>query len=140
MATPDTDVETIEASRAGGVIARRQLLNASGGFWTVERVAEHLGLTRQTVDKRRKANKLIGLAIGRHQHVYPSWQFDKGGTLPGFGKVLDELHRHDPWSQLIFFLSPNARLDGARPLEALRKRRVDDVKVAASLFGEHGAA
>ena len=140
MATPDTDTETLEASRAAGVTARDQLLNAQGGSWTVERVAKYLGLTRQAVDKRRKANRLIGLAIGRHGYIYPSWQFVRSGTLPGFENVLRQLRRHDPWSQLIFFLSPNDRLDGASPLEALRKGRVDDVKVTASLFGEHGAA
>jgi len=140
MAVPNKDAATIEASRAAGVVARDQLINAHGGSWPVEQVAKYLGLTRQAVDKRRKANKLIGLAIGRHGYLYPSWQFDRSGTLPGLEDVLHELRRLDPWSQLIFLLSPNDRLDGASPLEALRKGQINDVKVTASLFGEHGAA
>jgi hypothetical protein len=140
MAVPVIDTATIDAARAAGVEARDQLLTAQGGSWPVERVAKYLGLTRQAVDKRRKANKLIGLAVGRHGYLYPSWQFSQDGTVPGLEDVLGVLHRHEPWSQVIFMLSPNDRLDGVTPLEALRKRQTEDVKIAASLFGEHGAA
>jgi hypothetical protein len=140
MAAPVIETATIDAARAAGIEARDQLLTAQGGSWPVERVAKYLGLTRQAVDKRRKANKLVGLAMGRHGYLYPSWQFNRNGTLPGLENVLGGLHRHDPWSQVIFLLSPNDRLDGVAPLEALRKGRAEDVKIAAALFGEHGAA
>ncbi len=140
VAVPATDTATINAARAAGIEARDQLLTAQGGSWPVERVAKYLGLTRQAVDKRRKANKLIGLAVGRHGYLYPSWQFSRNGTVPGLESVLGPLHRHDPWSQVIFMLSPNDRLDGVTPLEALRKAQTEEVKIAASLFGEHGAA
>ncbi len=140
MAVPDTDIAAIEAARARGVEARNQLVHAEGGSWPVEKVARYLGLTRQAVDKRRKANKLIGLGLGRHGYLYPSWQFGKNGTLPGLEDALQELRRHDPWAQVIFMLSPNDRLDETPPLRALNEGRIDDVKMAASLFGEHGAA
>lgn len=140
MAAPAVDAATIDAARAAGIEARDELLNAQGGSWPVERVAKYLGLTRQAVDKRRKANKLIGLAVGRHGYLYPSWQFSRNGTVPGLEDVLGVLHRHDPWSQVIFMLSPNDRLDGMTPLEVLRKGQTDEVKIAAALFGEHGAA
>jgi hypothetical protein len=140
MAAPAIDVATIDAARGAGVEARGQLLTAEGGTWPVEQVAKYLGLTRQAVDKRRRANKLIGLAMGRHGYLYPAWQFSRNGAVPGLEKVLAALSRHDPWSQVIFMLSPNDRLDGRTPLEALRKEQVEEVKIAASLFGEHGAA
>lgn len=140
MAAPVIETATIDAARAAGIEARDQLLTAQGGSWPVERVAKYLGLTRQAVDKRRKANKLIGLAVGRHGYRYPSWQFSRNGTVPGLEDVLGALHRHDPWSQVIFMLSPNDRLEGLTPLEALRKGQTEDVKIAAALFGEHGAA
>ena len=130
---------TVDAARVAGVEARNQLLVAQGGAWPVERVAKFMGLTRQAVDKRRKANKLIGLAIGRHGYLYPSWQFTRTGTLLGLEDVLGTLARHDAWSQVIFMLSPNDRFDGAAPLEALRQGRVEEVKSTAALFGEHGA-
>lgn len=140
MAAPAIEVATIDAARAAGVEARDRLLNAEGGSWPVDRVAKYLRLTRQAIDKRRRANKLIGLAVGRHGYLYPSWQFNRNGTVPGLEDVLGALHRHDPWSQVIFMLSPNDRLDAATPLETLRKGQTEEVKIAASLFGEHGAA
>jgi hypothetical protein len=140
MAAPASDAATIAAARAAGIEARDQLLNAQGGSWSVERVAKYLVLTRQAVDKRRKANKLIGLAVGRHGYLYPAWQFSRSGTVPGLEDVLRALSRHDPWSQVIFMLSPNDRLDGVTPLEALKKGQAEAVTIAATLFGEHGAA
>lgn len=139
MAAPTDDAATIAAARAAGIEARDQLLGAEGGVWPVERVAKFLGLSRQGVDKRRKANRLIGLAMGRHGYLYPSWQFSRTGTVSGLEDVLDILRRHDAWSQVIFMLSPNDRLDGATPLEVLRRGQVEEVKRAASLSGEHGA-
>ncbi len=140
MAAPAIDIAAIDAARVAGIEARDQLLTAHGGSWLVERVAKYLSLTRQAVDKRRRANKLIGLAVGRHGYLYPVWQFGRNGTVPGLEEVLEVLGRHDPWSQVIFMLSPNDRLDGMTPLEALRKGQIENVRITASLFGEHGAA
>ncbi|MGQ0571516.1 MAG: hypothetical protein ACT4P5_18595 [Armatimonadota bacterium] len=139
MAAPATDTATMDAARAAGIEARDQLLTAQGGSWPVERAAKYLGLTRQAVDKRRRANKLIGLAVGRHGYLYPVWQFSRNGTVPGLEDVLGALSRHDPRSQVIFMLSPNDRLDGVNPLEALQKGQTEDVRITAALFGEHGA-
>jgi hypothetical protein len=103
-------------------------------------VGAHLGLTRQAVERRRRANKLIGLADGRHGYRYPMWQFSRGGTIRGLEDVLAVLSPHDPWSRVIFMLSPSDRLDGAIPLDALREGQIEEVRIAAALFGEHGAA
>jgi hypothetical protein len=127
-------------ARAAGFEARGQLLRARGGSWSVKRVAAHLGLTRQAVDQRRRANKLIGPAVGRHGYRYPMWQFSGGGVVRGLEDVLAVLSPHDPWAQVIFMLSPSDRLDGAIPLDALREGQIEEVRNAAALFGEHGAA
>ena len=103
-------------------------------------VARHLGITRQGVDRRRRANKLLAVTFGKRGYIYPSWQFSQDGVLEGFESVMGGLSAHDSWSQVIFFLSPNARLQGRLPLQALRARAVDDVRAAAVAFGEHGAA
>lgn len=136
-----TDPEQIlVAARTRGLEARQQLLDAEGGAWTVDQVASHLGLTRQAVDKRRKAGKLLALTVGRRGYLYPAWQFARHGVLPGWETILRGLVAHDPWAQVIFMLSPSDRTGDQRPLDALRHGRVDEVKAAASAFGEHGAA
>jgi len=130
----------LAAARARGLEARQQLLNVEGGPWTAEQVASYLRVSRQSVDKRRKAGRLLALTVGRRGYLYPSWQFTRQGILSGWETVLTVLAPHDAWSQMIFMLSPNDRLDNKRPIDALRQGKVDNVKTAASVFGEHGAA
>ena len=59
-------------------------------------------ITRQAVEKRRRAGKLIALTMGRHGYRYPVWQLTKSGVLPGFDKVLAVLASHDEWMQTAF--------------------------------------
>ncbi len=137
LAAPD---QILATARARGLEARQQLLDAEGGAWTVDQVASHLRMSRQSVDKRRKTGKLLALTVGRRGYLYPSWQFIRHGLLPGWETILKTLAASDPWAQVIFMLSPNDRLDNQRPLDTVRLGKVDEVKGAASIFGEHGAA
>lgn len=129
----------IEA-RLRGLTMRERLVQAEGGVLRVEQVAKHLGLTRQAVDKRRRSGKLLALDTGRRGYAYPSWQLGPRGTLPGFEQILADLNVQDPWMQVAFFLSGDPRLNGATPLEELRRGNVEGVRRAARGYGEHGAA
>jgi hypothetical protein len=127
-------------ARLRGLRERERLLSIEGGTSSAEDVANHLNVTRQAVNKRRKQGTLIGLDAGRHGYLYPRWQFIREGTLPGLEAVIEALEKHDPWMQHVFMVSQNGRLDDVTPLEALRSGRLDDVLKAARTFGEHGAA
>lgn len=127
-------------ARIRGLLNRQHLLAAEGGAASVGEVARLLGISRQAVDKRRREGKLIGLATGRRGYLYPLWQLDRAGTLPGLETVLKELRGHDPWMQLAFMLNGNIWLGGDRPLDALRRGQVDAVAHAARAYGEHGSA
>ena len=131
--------DPLAPARLRGLREREKLLQAEGGAVGVDEAAALLGISRQAVDKRRRAGKLIGLTLGRRGYVYPVWQFSQGGTLPGLEEVLTELRGHDPWMQVIFMLSENTRLGGLAPLHELRHGHVDDVRRAARMLGEHGA-
>ena len=111
-----------------------------GGTLSADEVANHLNITRQAVNKRRKQGALVGLDAGRHGYLYPAWQFVREGTIADVEAVLDALTKHDPWMQHIFMISRNTRLNDHTPLEGLRQGRLDDVLKAARAFGEHGAA
>jgi hypothetical protein len=131
----------LAAAKLRGLRYREQLLNAEGGTLSSQEVAGALKITRQAVDKRRQAGRLIGLSTGRRGYAYPAWQFDpQGGTLPGLEAVLDDLRDHDPWMQLAFMLNPNAYLDDRTPLEMLRRGGLETIRRAARAFGEQGAA
>ncbi len=140
MVDPADPEQTLAIARARGLEARQQLLDAEGGAWTVDQVASHLSVSRQSVDKRRKAGKVLALTVGRRGYLYPSWQFARHGVLSGLETILRALAANDPWAQVIFMLSPSDRVGNQRPLDALRHGKVEEVKLAASAFGEHGAA
>ncbi|MEA2525415.1 MAG: hypothetical protein QOF33_3601 [Thermomicrobiales bacterium] len=127
-----------EALRRGRE-ARQELLAAEGGVMIGAEVAKLLGLSRQAVDKRRRAGRLLGLSIGRRGFLYPTWQFTESGVLPGLEEVLEDLSDHDSWMQLVFMLTPDAWLDEETPLAELRRGNLDRVRIAAQMLGEHGA-
>ncbi|MGH7822043.1 MAG: hypothetical protein ACREQ9_19955 [Candidatus Binatia bacterium] len=132
--------DPLAPAKIRGIGARKKLLEAEGGVLSAGEVADLLGISRQAVDKRRRAGKLIGVLRGRRGYAYPAWQFSDGSRLPNIERVLDALSRHDPWMQLAFFLSGNTRLDGDTPLAKLREGEVEEVVKAARAFGEQGAA
>jgi len=135
------DEGPLTAAKLRGLRYQERLLNAEGGTVTASQVAEILGITRQAVDKRRRAGQLIALSIGRRGYAYPLWQFETTGkTLAGLESVLDALRDHDSWMQLSFMLNPNSRLDDRRPLDLLREGEIERVREAALVFGEQGAA
>lgn len=127
-------------AQARGLEMRERLLRAEGGTLTVMQVAKHFHISRQSVDRRRRQGQLLAIPIGRHGYRYPAWQLTPGGTLPGWAEVLAVLQNRDGWSKMIFFLSPNDRLQHRTPLAALRQGQVNDVVAAAAAYGEHGAA
>ena len=132
--------DPLAGARVRGLAMRQELLQRDGGTLTSEQVAAHLGLSRQAVDKRRRAGRLIGLNVGRRGYAYPAWQFSEGGVLPGLEAVLTSLSVHDPWMRSAFFLSGDPRLESERPLDELRRGNVEAVRRAAAGYGEHGAA
>jgi hypothetical protein len=141
-AAPLEHSDPLRPARLRGLQAARALLNREGGTLTAEEVAKHLGVTRQAVDKKRHAGKLLAVTRGSRSVLYPAWQFTPQGILPGLEAVLRALdeNKTDPWAKLSFFLGENLRLGGDSPLTALRAGRVEEVIVAARSFGEHGAA
>jgi hypothetical protein len=127
-------------ARLRGALAQRELLSGDGGALSGAEVATLLGVSRQAVDKRRKAGQLFAVELPRRGYLYPAWQLTGTGVLPGVAEVLAALRHLDPWAQARFFVSGNARLGGKRPLDRLRRGDLDAVLRAAGAFDEHGAA
>ncbi|MBB6143699.1 hypothetical protein HNQ77_001648 [Silvibacterium bohemicum] len=131
--------DPLAAAKLRGLKRRQEMLKAAGETLTSEQVAEVLNLSRQAVDKRRSSNQLLALTQGKRGYSYPGFQFHEGKTLDGLESVLKALSAVDPWMQLNFFTSPNERLGGKNPIEALRKGKIDEVVKIASTYGEQGA-
>lgn len=132
--------DPLAKARLSGLESKQFLLHAEGGAISVEEAAKRLGLTRQGVDRRRRAGRLIGLTMGRRGYAYPVWQFGDMGALPGLERVLAALTDFGPWSRVSWFISPNARLDDESPLIRLRKGEIESVVTAARAYGEQGGS
>ena len=127
------------AAKLRGLNRKRQMLEAAGGSLTSEQAAEMLGISRQAVDKRRSSNQLLALTQGRRGNGYPAFQFEEGKTIAGLEAVLEQLKPLDPWMQMAFFTTPNERLGGKTPIEALQNGLAEDVAHASVGYGEQGA-
>ena len=132
--------DPLAQARLRGITARQQLIDMAGGVLSSDQAADALGLTRQAVDRRRRAGKLPAISAGKRGYRYPAFQFASGGVLPGLETVLNALEPHDPWMQLSFFVNPSSDLDGESPVAVLQKENLEAVLMSGAAFGEHGAA
>lgn len=123
-----------------GLDAKARLIEQNGGVFKTEQVAGYLGITPQAVNKRRALRQLVGLTFRKRGYVFPAWQFTDRGTVPGLEQILLAIADHDEWMQNVFFINPNTRLGGRRPLDLLREGEIQEVLDAAREFGQHGAA
>ncbi len=104
---------------AEGAQYKTELLTRAGGSIGVGEVAELLGISRQGVDKQRKAGKLIALPAGSDLR-YPSCQFTRRGLVAGLQQVLKALPIQDGWMRLEWLLTADDALRGQTPLQALQ--------------------
>ena len=95
-----------------------------GAFYDTEGVQKLLSrhgapITRQAVHKRRG---LLALTTGSGQVVYPAFQFDGQHPVKGLASVLDVLPeaRASRWTVASWLVSPEAELNGERPVDVLR--------------------
>ncbi len=95
------------------------LLRRAGGALSAEEAARLLGITRETVDERRRAGTLLAVREGSDWR-YPACQFRDGEVIPGLTEVVRGLAREGPWVTLDFLLAPDTVLEGQTPLQALR--------------------
>ena len=130
--------DPLAPARIRAIKAKRALLATEGGTVRAAEVSQLLGITRQGVDKRRTSGLLLALSAGQRGYRYPLWQFGADGTIAGLERVLQALKDCDPWTQVHFMLTGDARLGGQRPLDVLREGRADEVARAAAAFCEFG--
>ena len=123
----------LQMAREEGARAFRQLLAEAGGTLALPEAARRLGITPQAVYLRRKKGTILAVP-GQHGAVYPAWQFAEQGLLPGFAGVLDDLGDLGPAMRVQFFLQPQDRLGGRRPIDELKAGRIDEVRDAALEF------
>jgi hypothetical protein len=126
-------------ARERGEMEKHAILNAMGTPLATSEVAAFLHVEESEVERLRAARQLLGLPLNG-RYVYPSWQFQDNGVLPGLSQVLQALSVGDPWMRAAFFLGTTDHLAGRSPLTELKQGHVSAVVRAAQSIGEHGAA
>jgi hypothetical protein len=134
-----TEASALDRARARGLRVRQDLLEQEGGLVSAAELADLLGISRQAVDDRRKQGELVALKDAARHFKYPVWQSHEGNTLPGLEDVLMALDMTDPMTAIVFYLQPDPRIGGKRPLDAAREGQSGLVLRLAMVFGEHGA-
>jgi hypothetical protein len=119
---------------------RARVLEVEGGAVSASEAVRLLGVSRQAVDKRRRAGQLVSLSTGKRGYRYPVWQFDASGErgiLEGLEEVLLRLQPLDQWHCASFFLEARDELGGESPLALLRRAAAGDLeKVLAAAEDE----
>ena len=121
-----TDLDPLVPALARNVEHRQQLIKRAGGALSAEDAGRTLGITRQAVDKRRRANTMLAVREGSDWR-YPACQFDEGEVIAGIADVVRGFASAGPWATLDFLLAPDTALGGRSPLEMLRDGERDAV-------------
>ena len=121
-----TDLDPLVPALARNVEHRQQLIKRAGGALSAEDAGRTLGITRQAVDKRRRANTMLAVREGSDWR-YPACQFDEGEVIAGIADVVRGFASAGPWATLDFLLAPDTVLGGRSPLEMLRDGERDAV-------------
>jgi len=107
-------------------------LRAAGGAFDIEQVQTLLnGVSRQAIDKRVREGSLLAVPGPSNRRRYPAAQFTRAGLVPGLKDVQNALPTRDPWAVLNFFIRPDNRLGGHKPIDVLREGKIDLVVSAA---------
>ena len=105
------------AERAAALIPTPHPFVQLGPFYPTSAVTKWLGITRQALDQRVRARRMLGCPTADGgQRVYPVWQFTENGHLiPHLAEVLDTLYDgiDDPWTWATWLAAPvPGRFDG----------------------------
>lgn len=114
-------------------------LSEGGGTYDLGQVQMLLnGVSRQALEKRVKEGSLLAVPGPSNRRRYPTFQFTRDGIVPGLKRVQEALPTRNAWAVLNFFVRPDDRLGGRKPMEVLRQGEVDLVVSAARGMGLQG--
>jgi hypothetical protein len=130
LVDPAMKIDPLAPAVARSLEHRKSLLRLAGPMMSSTQVADLLGLSRQAVDKRRAALRLLALRIGSDWQ-YPAFQFVDGTVLPDLDRVIASQEGVDAWVVLDMLLAQDSALGGRSLLDALRQR--DGQAVARAL-------
>lgn len=104
-----------------------------GPFYDTAGVEELLGgVSKQAVEARRRAHTILALKTADGRWAYPTFQFTGGDVDPALVPAIRAFRDAPPWSAALWFVTPNADLHDATPLEWARDARPGDALVTSA--------
>jgi hypothetical protein len=100
------------------------------------KVAEMLGVSRQTIHDRMKSGHLLGV-MDNNALKFPDWQFDPegpNGVVDGLTEVTAAL-ACNVFAKISWLSSPNPVFAGLRPIDVLKKGQIREVVHEARSVG-----
>ena len=137
MLVTKKEADPLLEAKLRGVKAMKQMLETEGEPWSSNEVAQYLTIALNTVSKKRRQGKILGLHCGSNGYRFPSWQFQSSEVLPGLDRVIQALNENlvPDWDKLRFFITSDYLLEGETPLDCLRSGKVEAVIKAAGSYG-----
>lgn len=104
----------------------------AGPFLRSEGVKARLGISRQAVAAKAARRRLLRTITADGEHLYPLWQFDRGGLVAGLAEILALFPERavDGWTLAGWLRTPDQEL-GESPLGALERGDLDRVRAVA---------
>lgn len=113
------ELDPLVPALARNVEHREALIERAGGTLSAEDAGRLLGISRQAIDKRRRAGSLLAVRE-RSDWRYPVCQFDETDVVAGITEVVRAYASTGPWMALDFLLAPDSALGERSPLDALK--------------------
>ena len=130
----------VRKAETGRRIAERTRAGRDKDLLTSEQFAGRAGLkTRQSVHDWLRKGRIIGWQGAKRGYVFPAGQFDeRGQLLEGLDRIAPLFE--DGYAAWCWLSAPVTALDGAEPLDLLRRGEVDLVQAVArgALQGDFG--
>lgn len=103
-----------------------------GPFLRSEGVQARLQISRQAVAAKAARRRLLRTITADGDHLYPLWQFEGAGLVPGLAEILPLFPEPqvDGWTLAAWFRTPDPEL-GEPPLAALSRGELDRVRAVA---------
>lgn len=115
-----SELDPAAVDLAAEIAHRTELERRAGGTLSAEVAGRLLGISRQAVNKRRKAGTLLATRQGGNW-AYPRAQFQDKEAIPGLATVIDGFAESGPWVTLEFLVTEDDALGGITPRDALVK-------------------
>lgn len=87
------------------------------------------GIARSTLHDWQKRGEVVALLVGARKHAYPLEQFVDGRPVEGLARVVAVAP--SPRSAWLWLVQPSPLLGNQRPIDLLKRDRIDDVVEAA---------